>query len=91
MPEASKEQMDSFNELQRRSATREGAARYSENWSEIDIRDLLPKVDAKTRKFRSPADRISQRVFPALGSLLSKGRTTFCLRESQHRNAFSKR
>jgi class 3 adenylate cyclase/pimeloyl-ACP methyl ester carboxylesterase len=48
MPEASKEQMDSFNDLQRRSATPEGAARYSDTWSEIDIRDLLPKVTTPT-------------------------------------------
>jgi pimeloyl-ACP methyl ester carboxylesterase len=48
MPEASKEQMDSFNELQRRSATPEGAARYSETWGDIDIRDLLPKVTTPT-------------------------------------------
>src|SRR5262249_4969190 len=48
MPEASKEQMDSFNELQRRSATPEGAARSMETWSEIDIRDLLPKVTTPT-------------------------------------------
>ena len=48
MPEASKEQMDSFNELQRRSATPEGAARSVETWTEIDIRDLLPKVTTPT-------------------------------------------
>ena len=48
MPEASKEQMDSFNELQRRSATPEGAARYVETWGEIDVRDVLPKVTMPT-------------------------------------------
>jgi pimeloyl-ACP methyl ester carboxylesterase len=40
--------MDSFNELQRKSATPEGAARYVETWGEIDVRDLLPKVTTPT-------------------------------------------
>jgi class 3 adenylate cyclase/pimeloyl-ACP methyl ester carboxylesterase len=48
LPGATKEQMDSFNELQRRSTSPDGAARYVEAWSDIDIWDLLPKVTTPT-------------------------------------------
>lgn len=47
-PGATKEQLDSFNELQRRSASPEGAARTVEAWGDMDVRDLLPKVTTPT-------------------------------------------
>ena len=48
IPEASKEQMDSFNDLQRKAATPENAGRYIETWGDIDVRELLPKVTTPT-------------------------------------------
>ena len=44
MPDASKEQADAYNEIQRLSASAECAARYFDTVSDFDIRDLLPKV-----------------------------------------------
>jgi class 3 adenylate cyclase len=41
MPEATKEQADLFNELQRRTTSPEGAARHFEAAAEIDVTDML--------------------------------------------------
>jgi hypothetical protein len=43
VPEASKEQMDRFNELQRKTATTEGAARFAEAWGEIVCPGVAPE------------------------------------------------
>jgi class 3 adenylate cyclase/pimeloyl-ACP methyl ester carboxylesterase len=48
MPDATKEQADAFNELQRLSASPECASRYFEAVSNLDVRDLLPRVKAPT-------------------------------------------
>ena len=48
IPAATKEQTDSYNELQRKTATPENAARYIETWGDIDVRELLPKVTTPT-------------------------------------------
>jgi class 3 adenylate cyclase/pimeloyl-ACP methyl ester carboxylesterase len=48
MPVATKEQMDDFNELQRLSGSPEGAVRYLENIDDVDVRHLLPQVQAPT-------------------------------------------
>jgi class 3 adenylate cyclase/pimeloyl-ACP methyl ester carboxylesterase len=48
MPAATKEQMDAFNELQRLSGSPEGAVRYLETVFELDVRHLLPQVQAPT-------------------------------------------
>lgn len=48
IPGATKEQMDAFNELQRLSASPESAVRYLETVADLDVRELLPKVNAPT-------------------------------------------
>lgn len=48
MPTATKEQMDTFNELQRLSGSPEGALRYMETVYDLDVRDLLSQVRAPT-------------------------------------------
>ena len=48
VPDGNKEQLDWFNELQRKSATPECAARYFEVTNSIDIRELLPQVRVPT-------------------------------------------
>lgn len=48
MPDASKEQMDAFNEAQRVSASAECAVRYLDTVANFDVEDLLPQVKAPT-------------------------------------------
>jgi DNA-binding winged helix-turn-helix (wHTH) protein/pimeloyl-ACP methyl ester carboxylesterase len=48
VPGGSKEQIDWFNELQRRTTSPECAARYFRTTNEIDVRALLPKVKVPT-------------------------------------------
>jgi pimeloyl-ACP methyl ester carboxylesterase len=48
MPEATKEQMDAFNELQRRSASPEYAVRHFEVAGNVDVTDLLGQVRVPT-------------------------------------------
>lgn len=48
MPAATKEQMEAFNELQRLSGSPEGAVRYLETVSELDVSGLLSQVKAPT-------------------------------------------
>ena len=48
VPGGSKEQIDLFNELQRRTTSPECAARYFRTTNEIDVRALLPKIRAPT-------------------------------------------
>lgn len=48
VPEGSKEQLDWFNELQRRTASPACAARYFHVVNDIDVRPLLAKVKAPT-------------------------------------------
>lgn len=48
MPDATKEQWDSFNNLQRQSASAECAVRYLEAVANMNVVDLLPKVRAPT-------------------------------------------
>lgn len=56
MPDASPEQADSFNELQRRTTTPDCAARYLEVTGEIDVRHLLPEVSVPTLVMHSRGD-----------------------------------
>jgi pimeloyl-ACP methyl ester carboxylesterase/DNA-binding CsgD family transcriptional regulator len=44
MPEASAEQMESFDELQRVTCSPENAERLSRAWAGMDVADLLPEV-----------------------------------------------
>jgi pimeloyl-ACP methyl ester carboxylesterase len=48
MPDATKEQADSFNELQRRSASAACAVRYLEAVSNINVVDRLDQIRAPT-------------------------------------------
>ncbi len=48
MPGATREQADTFNELQRRTTSAEGAYRYLETTATFDVRALLPKVRTPT-------------------------------------------
>ena len=48
IPGATREEVDSFNELERHTTTPECAARYYYATGELDVRDLLPKVNTPT-------------------------------------------
>jgi pimeloyl-ACP methyl ester carboxylesterase len=48
IPGATHEQADIFNELQRKTSSPEGAARYFDVVGDFDITDLLPRVKAPT-------------------------------------------
>lgn len=56
MPDATKEQADTFNELQRRTTSPECAARYFETVGEFDVTSLLPKVVAPTLVMHARGD-----------------------------------
>jgi class 3 adenylate cyclase/pimeloyl-ACP methyl ester carboxylesterase len=58
VPDATKEQMDSFGELQRRTTSAEMAARYMEAVNDFDVVDLLPKVRAPTLVMHARGDVI---------------------------------
>jgi pimeloyl-ACP methyl ester carboxylesterase len=57
MPEATKEQADTFNDLQRRTTSPECAARYFEATAEFDVRELLPQVSIPTLVLHARGDR----------------------------------
>jgi len=57
MPEATKEQIDAFNELQRLSASAESAVRYIETVSDFDVRPLLGQIKAPTLVMHARDDR----------------------------------
>jgi class 3 adenylate cyclase/pimeloyl-ACP methyl ester carboxylesterase len=56
MPGAAKEQIDSFNELQRKTASGECAARYFEATGEIDVTGLLPQIRVPTLVMHARGD-----------------------------------
>jgi class 3 adenylate cyclase/pimeloyl-ACP methyl ester carboxylesterase len=58
IPGATQEQMDFFNELQRRTTSAECAVRYREGVHDIDVRDLLPRVSAPTLVMHVRGDAI---------------------------------
>lgn len=70
MPEATKEQMDAFNEAQRISASAECAVRYLDTVANFDVRALLPQVKAPTLVMHVREDR---RVPIAAGRDLATG------------------
>jgi pimeloyl-ACP methyl ester carboxylesterase len=57
MPNATKEQADAFNELQRLSASSEVAVRYLETVADLDVREYLPHVKAPTLVMHVRGDR----------------------------------
>ena len=58
IPDGTKEQIDAFNELQRRTTSPECAARYYEVTGNIDIRELLPQVTTPTLVMHVRDDRV---------------------------------
>jgi len=56
MPGATKRQIDSFNELQRRTTSAECAARYLEATGNFDVVELLPQVRAPTLVMHARGD-----------------------------------
>ena len=56
IPDATKEQIDSFNELQRRATSAECAARYLETTAEFDVTELLPQVKVPTLVMHARGD-----------------------------------
>jgi pimeloyl-ACP methyl ester carboxylesterase len=56
MPGATKEQIDSFNELQRKTASAECAARYFEATGAIDVAALLPQIRVPTLVMHARGD-----------------------------------
>jgi pimeloyl-ACP methyl ester carboxylesterase len=48
IPEGTKEQADWFNDLQRKTTSPECAARYLEVVGNLDVRELLPQMQAPT-------------------------------------------
>ncbi|WP_245316412.1 alpha/beta fold hydrolase [Mesorhizobium wenxiniae] len=59
MPDATKEQADVWNELQRRTTSPECAVRYFETVGDLDVRDLLPRVQARTLVMHVRGDLIA--------------------------------
>ena len=56
MPDANKQQVESFNDLQRKTTSAEGAARYFETTGNIDIVDLLARVKVPTLVMHARGD-----------------------------------
>jgi class 3 adenylate cyclase/pimeloyl-ACP methyl ester carboxylesterase len=56
MPDATKEQLDNFNDLQRQTTSAECAARYFEATGEIDVVGLLPQVRVPTLVMHARGD-----------------------------------
>jgi class 3 adenylate cyclase/pimeloyl-ACP methyl ester carboxylesterase len=56
MPDATKEQVDSFNDLQRKTTSAECAARYFETAGNIDVVGLLPQVKVTTLVMHARGD-----------------------------------
>ncbi len=58
MPGATAEQMNWFNELQRRTISPENAARYQEAIADLDVSDLLGKVHVPTLVLHTTGDAL---------------------------------
>jgi pimeloyl-ACP methyl ester carboxylesterase len=56
MPDATKEQVDTFNELQRKTTSAECAARYYETTGEIDVVGLLADLQVPTLVMHARGD-----------------------------------
>jgi pimeloyl-ACP methyl ester carboxylesterase len=59
MPDATKEQAEAFNELQRRTTSADCAVRYLETVGEFDINHLLQKVSVPTLVMHARGDRMN--------------------------------
>jgi class 3 adenylate cyclase/pimeloyl-ACP methyl ester carboxylesterase len=58
IPDGTKEQIDVFNDLQRRTTSPECAARYYAVTGDIDVRELLPQVTTPTLVLHVRDDRV---------------------------------
>ena len=58
IPGATQEQMDSFNELQRRTTSPDVAARHQEAVGNFDVRDVLPRVSVPTLVMHARGDAL---------------------------------
>ncbi len=70
IPSGTAEELDWFNEVQRRSASPENAARFLRTFADIDVRSLLPEVRCPTLVLHARGD---QRVPRARGRELAAG------------------
>ena len=70
IPGGTREQIEWFNELQRRSASPEGAARFMEAFAGIDVRHRLPEIRTPTLVLHSRRD---QRIGYEVGEELAAG------------------
>lgn len=68
IPGGTAEEIEWFNELERRTVSPEGAARFMEAFAEIDVRDELRRVEAPTLVLHSDGD---QRIDPEVGQDLA--------------------
>ena len=99
IPDATKEQIDSFNELQRRTTSAECAARYLETTAEFDVSGLLPQVRVPTLVMHARGDtqvpleagRQMAAGIPVPGSWRSRAITISCWGRTRLCNASSKR
>jgi pimeloyl-ACP methyl ester carboxylesterase len=58
VPDATKEQIDSFNDLQRRTTSGECVAKYMEAVIDLDVVELLPKVTVPTLVMHARGDLV---------------------------------
>jgi pimeloyl-ACP methyl ester carboxylesterase len=58
MPDATKEQADSFNEMQRRAASAEGLVRFLDASSEVDVSGMLEQVQTPTLVLHARDDAV---------------------------------
>lgn len=70
IPEGTVEQVDWFNELERRTVSPENAVRFMEAFAQIDVRDRLPEVQAPTLVLHARGD---QRIHYRKGMELAEG------------------
>ena len=59
IPGASREQVDWFNELQRKTVTPENAFRLAESFADIDVSDLLARISVPTLVMHAKGDKVS--------------------------------
>ena len=59
IPGASREQVDWFNELQRKTVTPENAFRLAESFADIDVSELLARVSVPTLVMHAKGDKVA--------------------------------
>ena len=99
MPGATKEQIESFNDLQRKTTSAECAARYFEATGNIDVVELLPQVRVPTLVMHARGDlqvpfelgRQLVREYRAPNLWRCKATITFYWNRIQQRSAASKK